>query len=106
MSKGLSSRSAKKRVVNLCEVLAASDPRVSDREIQNAAIDLHDIEVACDNGRTAISRLRRHDPKDKRQTRDMLIGVDIGVFDELASHVTSLRRFLKKIGIRDSSVSD
>lgn len=104
MSKRISSRYAKRRVVAICEVLAASNPRMSNRRIQNATIDLHDIEVACEKGQTSISRLRRHDPKDTDETRSMLIGVDIGVLDELASHISSLRRFFREIGVRDPSV--
>ena len=102
MSKGLSSRNAKRRVVAICEVLAASNPRTSDRQIQNAAIDLHDIELACETGREAISRLRRHAPKDKNGTRELLIDLNIGVLDELSSHISSLRRFLRAIGVHET----
>jgi hypothetical protein len=102
MVRTLSTRNAKERAISLCEVLAAANPKLSDRTLQNAAIDLHDIEEACAKGHAAISELRRHDPKGKAKTREMLIGIDIGILDEIAHHTSSLRRYFRAIGVRDS----
>jgi len=103
MKNTLSSRNAINRVIAICEVLAAANTKVSDRAIQNAAVDLHDIEEACRKGSSAISELRRLNPKGKNKTREMLIGIDIGVLEEIVGHALSLRKFFREIGIRDYS---
>jgi hypothetical protein len=102
MKKTLSPRNAKKRVIDLCWVLLGANPKQADIAIQNAAIDLHDIEMACLEGCIAISALRRHDPKDKDKTREMLIGLDIKIIDEIVRHASSLIKFFRETGIRDN----
>ena len=97
----LSSKRAKRRVIALCEVLVAAFPGFPDSRIQDAAIDLHDLEFACDLAARLISKLRRLKPSSRKETRRALIDLDICRLDEIVSHVRTLQKFLVDAGIRD-----
>ena len=95
-------QNAKSRVIALCEMLARIYPKLSDRNIQSAAIDLHDLERACRKVSVLIGELRRLDPSSSPdEARRKLIAINNWLVDEVVEdHASSLKTFLKRIGIR------
>jgi hypothetical protein len=62
--------------------------------VQDAAIDLHDIEIACENVAAAVRRLRTTKAS-KRCVSDCLSDIEAELFDHVAAnHLPSLREFL------------
>ena len=51
--------SAKEKVISICETLSIVCPTLPDNQIQEIAIDLHDIEQACRKVAGAVSSLRK-----------------------------------------------
>ena len=89
-------RTAKSKVVRLCSALSSAYPRLSDDEIQEAALDLHDIENACRKIAHAIHGLRRTGALSKGKTADLLSEVEGELIDHIEqSHLSSLKRFFK-----------
>jgi|LFRM01.1.fsa_nt_gb hypothetical protein len=90
----MSARTAKSRVIRICEALALAYPRVPDVSVQDAAIDLHDIEIACEKVAAAVRRLRTAKVS-KRCVSDCLSDIEVELLDHVAAnHLPSLRKFL------------
>jgi len=89
-------RTAKSKVFRLCSALSFAYPRLSDAEIQEAAIDLHDIEAACRKIAHAIHGLRRTSALSKDKTADLLCEVEGELIDHIEqNHLRSLKKFFK-----------
>jgi hypothetical protein len=86
---------AKDKVINICELLSACYPHLPDETIQEAAIDLHDIEHACRDISQRIYELRNG-----AVLAENVLGTLDKIEYELVSHVgrthlPTLRTFIK-----------
>jgi hypothetical protein len=88
--------SAKEKVISICEALSTACPTLPDNQIQEMAIDLHDIEQACRKVADAISALRKatNSPDDVKQ---ILWLVEDEMYDHVyKSHLKTLRKNIKR----------
>jgi hypothetical protein len=83
-------------VVLLCKKLDRLGSGLSDAEIQDAAIDLHDVAHGCLAVARKVQELATC--RSKKQAGWILHDIDFELFDHLQRfHLRSLRRSLKKL---------
>lgn len=89
----MSIQTAKSKVGSICAALKLGCPILSDDKIQEAAIDLHDIEMACRKIAHAVRGLRT-DSVSKESVDDQLCEIEGELIDHIAqNHLPSLMRF-------------
>jgi DUF438 domain-containing protein len=87
--------SAKDKVINICELLSTIYPSLPDDRIQEAAIDLHDIERSCQEIAQLISNLRSKDMS-AADVLNTLEGIELELVDHICRvHLNTLRTFIK-----------
>jgi hypothetical protein len=90
----MSIQTAKSKVCGICAALKSVCPDQSDDQIQEAAIDLHDIEIACRKIARAV-RVLRTGAASKESVADQLCEIEGELIDHVAqNHLPSLKRFL------------
>mgnify|MGYP001194550914 CR=1 FL=1 len=88
--------SAKEKVISICETLSTVCPTLPDNQIQEMAIDLHDIEQACRQVSDAISSLRKA-PNSPDDIKQVLWLVEAEMYDHVyKSHLKTLRLNIKR----------
>jgi hypothetical protein len=100
--------SAKEKVISICETLSIVCPTLPDNQIQEMAIDLHDIEQACRKVADAISSLRKV-LSSSDDVKQVLWLVEDEMYDHVyKSHLKTLRinikRFSSEINAREHKV--
>jgi hypothetical protein len=94
---------AKDKVINICELLAERYPKLTDDTIQEAAVDLHDIEYACRKIAQQIKRLRCGvvPAEDISKTLD---SVEYELVDHIGRmHLPTLCKFIKACNQQERS---
>jgi hypothetical protein len=89
----MSIQTAKSKVGSICVALKSGCPKQSDEQIQEAAIDLHDIEIACRKIAHAV-RVLRMGAVSKESVADQLCEIEGELIDHIVqNHLRSLKRF-------------
>jgi len=89
----MSIQTAKSKVASICAALKLGCPKQSDDQIQEAAIDLHDIEIACRKIAHAV-RVLRKGAVSKESVTDQLCEIEGELIDHIAqNHLPSLKSF-------------